>query len=135
MNYSDLVHDIAAKLVKLGIADTKGLRTSHGYHYSGRYLRVHKQFGLWLGVDREAWGRYGTTPIWWEAGNVELVRGPESILQAQKMVSRCESRLATDTLYIPIHLKTGVERDKVLADAVSKVKYIADKLLEKFPSG
>ena len=36
-------------------------------------------------------------------------------------------------LYIPIRLKTGVERDRVVDEAVAQMNRIADTLLDKFP--
>lgn len=37
------------------------------------------------------------------------------------------------TLYIPLRLKTNVERDRVVEDAVAQMSRIAHTLLEKFP--
>lgn len=41
----------------------------------------------------------------------------------------------TGTLYIPIRLKTGVERDRVVDEAVEQMKWISETLLENFSDG
>ena len=66
INYSDLIKEIVDRLVTDGIADTKDLRPSHSYTSAGRYLRLHAEFGVWLGVDLTAWRNWGITPIWWK---------------------------------------------------------------------
>jgi hypothetical protein len=53
----------AQKAVVEGIANSKDLRETHGWHTSGRYLRIGPA-GAWLGIDLEKWSRYGITPLW-----------------------------------------------------------------------
>ena len=40
-----------------------------------------------------------------------------------------------DGLYVPIRLKTGVEREKVVSDAAAQIERIADKVLKTIPNG
>ena len=133
INYSGLIEDITQQLKDSGGADTKGLRPAHGYYSSGRYLRVHGRFGLWLGIELEVWRDAGITPLWWMventafygvAGQFETIRGLFDDVQFYE-----NSML----LYIPIRLKTGVERDRVVDEAVAQMNRIADRLLETFP--
>lgn len=44
-----------------------------------------------------------------------------------------EAQEARGRLYLPIRLKTGVERDSVIDDAAQQMRGIADRLLEAFP--
>ena len=132
INYSGLIEDITQKLKDSGVADTKDLRTTHGYYTAGRYLRVHGKFGLWLGIELEVWRDAGITPLWWLFQNSEFcgVAGHfEKIRELFDDVRVYENEL----LYVPIRLKTGVERDRVVEDAVDQMKRIADTLLETFP--
>ena len=46
INYSDLIEDITQKLKDSGVADTKDLRTAHGYYTAGRLLACTPQ--IWL---------------------------------------------------------------------------------------
>ena len=51
INYSDVIDAIVERLKVDGVADTQGLRPTHGYYSAGRYLRLHRRFGAWMGVD------------------------------------------------------------------------------------
>ena len=134
INYSDLIEEVARRLVTDGIADTKGLRPSHNYTAAGRYMSLHSRFGVWLGVDLEAWRDYGTTPIWSEHNTRTSFSGIEGgVRQAVKLFD--EAQEADGQLYIPIRLTTGVDRDRVIDSAVRQMGSIADKLLEEFPDG
>ena len=133
MNYSGLIEEITQKLKDRRIADTTSLKTSHGYYTAGRYLRVYGKFGLWLGIELEVWRDAGITPLWWYSGEPEFygVAGHlETVLEHFDDVQHYEE---DRQLYIPVRLKTGVERDRVVADAVAQMIQIADKLLEVFP--
>ena len=133
-NYINLIEEIVDRLETDGIADTKDLRPAHSYTSAGRYLRVHGKFGLWLGVDLMAWRDRGITPIWSEHQMNSSWSGIQGkILQAEKLFDEAQANNAT--LYIPIRLTTGAERDRVIDDAVRQMRSIADRLLEAFPGG
>ncbi len=55
INYGDLAREIVNALQGHDIADKKRLRATGDYYTAGSYLRLHKTFGLWLGVDLKAW--------------------------------------------------------------------------------
>ena len=46
INYGDLIEDIVQYLIDIGLADIQGLRPTHGWYASGRYIKVHGHFGL-----------------------------------------------------------------------------------------
>ena len=54
INYVDVVNDIANRLIRDGLANTKGLRYGHTAYRSGRYLRPAGRFVHFLGVDMKA---------------------------------------------------------------------------------
>ena len=131
-NYSELIEEIASRLRTDGVADTKGLRPSHGYTSAGRYLLLHTKFGVWLGLDLLAWRDWGITPIWSQHNTNNSFSGIEGkVRQAEKLFD--ESHEANGCLYIPIRLATGVERDRVIDGAVLQMRSIADKLRRGFP--
>ena len=133
-NYINLIEEIVDRLETDGMADTKDLRPAHSYTSAGRYLRVHGKFGLWLGVDLMAWRDRGITPIWSKHQMNSSWSGIQGkILQAEKLFDEAQANNAT--LYIPIRLTTGAERDRVIDDAVRQMRSIADRLLEAFPGG
>ncbi|MDE0371171.1 MAG: hypothetical protein OXI73_01300, partial [Rhodospirillales bacterium] len=120
-NYTGLIDGITDRLVKTGVADTKGLNRS-GW---GRHLQVRAKFGLWLGVDLHTWRDRGITPIWASFYFGGRVR------QAKELFPDAHEDKAR--LSIPVRLQAGVVRDRVIDDAFGQIRSIADTLLEEFP--
>ncbi|MCY4586246.1 MAG: hypothetical protein OXB98_09445 [Bryobacterales bacterium] len=135
INYSDLIEEITERLKAKGIADTKRLLPTHGWYTAGRYLRVHAKFGLWMGVHLQAWRDYGITPVWLEVYPSSSFSGVSG-KPLQKIKNMVEDVQESDngSLRIPILLATGVERDKLIEDAVNQVRSIADRFLQAFPA-
>ena len=131
INYSDLIEEIIGRLKEEGVADKK-LGQSHSYHTAGRYLRLHSRFGLWLGVDLDAWRDWGTTPIWSEHNTSSDFSGIEGQLR-QAAVLFDDAQEHNAWLCLPVRLTTGAERDRVIDDAVRQMRSIADKFQEAFP--
>ena len=135
INYSNLVESIADRLVENGIADrrygiddSRRLQTSHGWYTAGRYLRVHRRFGLWLGVELEVWRDSGITSLWWRIENTDF----HSVGPIWSRIERLfdDVQVYEGYKYIPIRLKTGVEEDMVIDYAVDQMTNIADTLLD-----
>jgi len=128
INYTDLIDAIVGRLKTDGLADTKKLRKGSGYTHAGRFLRLHKRFVMWLGVNQEAWRNWGITPLWIES-QFSIVEG--GIVKVEKHFPDAQEK--DGWLCIPIRLTAGVERDRVIDDAVQQVRRIADDLREAFP--
>ena len=131
VNYLDLVEEIVKRLETDGAAKRQG--ASKSSYATGRWVLLHGRFSTWLGVDWQAWGYWGVTPFWSE----HYVEGPNCGFQRQMRKAR---ELFADSqeynngyLCVPIHLQSGVERARVVDDAVRQVRAIADKLREAFP--
>ena len=133
INYSGLVEDITSRLVADGIANTTGLRPTHGYYSSGRYLQVHARFGLWLGIDLKAWADSGLTPLWWIIGAHGFSGVGNDLRDLARRFEGARLDEHGNLRAIPIRLATGVERDRVVEHAAEQVRRIADTLLEAFP--
>lgn len=131
INYADLVEPIVERLVQRGVADISGLRPSHYYHAAGRYLYMHDQLGIWLGVDLHAWLGAGTTPLWFEMSKSEW-SGVEGLWdELDRMFD--DIRMRGGSKCVPIRLKAGVERDAVIADAADQMVLIADRIVAAMP--
>lgn len=130
INYTGLIDEIVGRLKTDRVADTKGLRTGCGYTYAGRYLNLHEKFELWLGVNQEVWRDRGITPLWIQ-GKFSDVEG--GIGRVEKLFDDAHQK--DDWLCIPIRLTAGVERDRVIDDAVQQVRSIAERLLKALPDG
>ena len=132
VNYSDLIEDITQKLKGSGVAQISGLRPTHGYYTAGRYLRVHGRFQLWLGVHLGIWRDAGITPLWCSVGDARF-RGVAGQLETVRDHFDDAQLYEDRTLWLPIRLRTGVERERVMEDATLQMTQIADRLLEAFP--
>ena len=60
LNYGGLIDAITDRMVRDGIAETKGLKAV-GF---GRWMRVHGRFTVFLKVSPTAWDKHGATPLW-----------------------------------------------------------------------
>ena len=127
INYADLVEPIVEELKRRGVADTTGVKTSHNYHAAGRYLYMHDRLGLWLGVDLDLWRDSGTTPLWWVIYATEW-SGVEGIWDELDGMFD-DIWIRSGSKCVPIRLKTGVERDVVVANAVDQMVAISDRIV------
>ncbi len=133
INYVELIDDIINELVHAGAADTEGLRVSNTYHYAGKFLNIHAdgRFESWLGIDLRAWRDEGISPLWWRfRTNTGVAR--RHFERLPELYSDVRTR--DDGLYVPIRLKTGVERVRVIGDTVAQMKRIADQVLKTVPN-
>ena len=124
--FPNLVDDIVRHGVNEGWMSVKGLQASSDREGYGRYFRLIDDAGenvrgeLRLCVNLGWWANNGDTPLWlrqWSSGpiSVATLRSPQ----------RGVVEYGSNGFYVPIHLQTGVEYDRVLADVVRKVKNIA----------
>ena len=127
INYADLVELIVDELIRREVADTSGLRPSHNYHAAGRYLYMHDRLGLWLGVDLDLWRDAGTTPLWWEMSESEW-SGVEGVWDELDGMFD-DIRIRGGSKCVPVRLKTGAERDAVIANAADQMVAIADRIV------
>ena len=134
VNYVDLMNDIVQKLKDNGIIDTTGFSVGNGPHYTGRFFSfsVHEKLQTWFGFDRWEWLAAGITPLWWWFDSKSGVTADHFKTSPElfKDVS-----FHKDGQYVPIYLKTGVERDRVVEDAAARMRRISDDLLEKIRNG
>ena len=117
--YRRLVDDaVDARGVSEGWMDTKGLRATPQWYGYGRWIHfsgVENTF--WFGVNHERWSGDGDTPLWLSVSYRDRVSMDE--------IGK-ELRVRTYNEWIPIHLKTGVDYDKVLKDVVVQLKRIRE---------
>ena len=120
LNYGSLIDDITKGLIEAGVADTKGLAAA-GW---GRWLRVQGKFVVYLCLSLRAWHRFGITPLWCEVPS-------DAGVAPGRIEGRFDGARVDDKggLQIPIRVEIGVERDRVVDAAVSRMRSLA-KLLE-----
>ena len=134
INYVDLISDIIGELKRIEIADTKGLTVGYRLYSTGHFFRIHahEKFESWLGIDLKAWRDEGISPLWLRfSPKTGVVAGHFKIFP--ELLNDVRPR--DEGLYVPIRLKTGVEREKVVSDAVAQIERIADKVLKTISNG
>lgn len=127
IDYCGLVNKIADRLVSDSIASPTRKYSAGSYRSMrmvNRSMRVHGQIELRVGIELPAWRDLGITPLW-----CVLTGTGEG--DWEKIRNRVDDvRSYGGSLYIPIRLKTGVEEDSVISDAVKQMRSAADRLLE-----
>ena len=132
INYSDLIDDITKKLTDNQLLDAKVSNYGRERYSNGRYLVVHKRFGLWLGINFQVWHKAGVTPLWWRFYDDEYSGVAGGFQKIQELFADVHYDEDSGFLYIPVRLKAGVERDTVVEDAIAQMTRISDVLLENF---
>ena len=127
INYIGLIDEVVFKLVDDGIADINGFKSVANFDYFCRYFRMHGKFELSLTITFKIWRDHGISPLWLfpqssTVNALETIRGNFS-----------DVKIPNKQPGIPIRLKTGVERERVIGDAAAQIKRIAEALQDKAP--
>lgn len=131
VNYIDLIGRIMQELRQADLADVKGLAWASSAHETGHYLKIcaRKKFSSWIGVPLRRWRDEGISPIWCWISDHGLNSNHFQKMPELFRVIKMEG----NRVWIPIRLKTGVERDKVVENAVAQIKRIATEVLTQIP--
>ena len=121
LNYGGLIDPIADRLVADPAASTQAANA----HRFGRWLRVHDRFDVYLVVSLTLWRNHGVTPLWCKCSSHKDLAHQ---LQARFDGARVDGSGKWANVCIPIRLTAGVERDRVLDDAVRQMRRITDEL-------
>lgn len=131
INYIDLIPDIFSELEKARIIDKDHSAGATPYS-RGRYMNIRatEKIPSWFGIHVESWRDEGISPLWcWFASSTGV-----GIAHFQKIPDLFKNvRSRNDGLYIPIRLKTDVERERVVENAVAQIKRIAIEVLSSIP--
>ena len=128
--YRDLVHRIARRLEKEGLAtNVKYSQPSYRKQRDeGCAMRLHGKFELRFGIELGAWRDSGVTPLWCVLTGSESFSTLGNWLRVKQRFDGVRSY--GDGLYIPVRLKTGVDEAAVIDDGVDRMRGIADVLLD-----
>ena len=122
LNYGGLIDPIADRLVTDPAAGTKAFKAVR----FGRWLTVHGKYDVYLVVSLPLWGRHGITPLWCKCWTLEdVARRLQARFDEAQVEEGTGGRL---DLCIPIRLAAGVERDRVVGDAVRQMRRVTDEL-------
>ena len=127
INYSNLPFDIAGEAVRRGYCSRKGFRETPFRYGSGAYIRI-GPYNPWLGLEASIWSKFGVSSLW-------VVFYPTDPT-AQIMEKLLRFRSATPQrcfdlegeVLVPIFLTVGVEKHRIVEDAVRQIGELANEL-------
>jgi len=128
INYSDLPLDIATEAESRGYCSKKGFRATPLRYGSGIYIGI-GAYTPWLGFDAEAWFRSGVSPLW-------VNFSPRYSASSEIKERLLRFRTATPPrcfdfagqVSVPIFLTVGVEKHRIVEDAVRQIGELANEL-------
>ena len=130
-NYIDLIDPIVNKLVHHHGFSTKDLGKTNRWKSPGHYFCAHNVIGAWIGIRYDVWCRHGVSPLWWRSGpNHEFSGFQGKIRDAEMLFDDAVVWNNESELLIPIRLAIGVEKDRVIQKAVTRIEEIAHRLKE-----
>jgi hypothetical protein len=129
MTLADLVNAIVDRAVHDRVLRVKGLKPMHFIYGSGHYAAF-EGAGCWIGLDHKLWAARERSPIWirfksgpW--GRAEEVR---PLLGLWLNVDPPRAYAADGEVQVPILLAVGVEKDRVVKDAVRQLHELENML-------
>ena len=128
LHLNQLIDDAVEQAIELGIVSTDNLRKAPSPQGYGRYLKLgnannNQWAGAWFGVKFNLWSDCQETPIWLEFSDWEGVLTLDELHQIFG-----DEIWGADTHSVPVHLSTGVERERVLADIVELLTKLANQI-------
>ena len=131
LEYCKLVQPIIDELKSRRIV-RDDIRTTHDWDGIGRHFYLFDGSELGLGVAFEPWGNTGITPLWLEVylRNSNLGKDYHRLEVCFDDVQKGEDSKGFPRKYIPIRLRTGVDRGGVIRDAADRVQCIVEELGE-----
>lgn len=126
-----LIDDLTSTLVLRGLGDVKRLRPVGGLGYYGRYLRL-KGHAAFLHFSAPNRAEFGDSPLWLGVMGADWKQSP---FVANPLTSAgIAFRQRDKWCLLPLHMKTGVEREAVVADGLSQLLNVADALPSVVPT-
>jgi hypothetical protein len=127
MQFCDLANVLTEQLVFMGHGNVQGLRATGGYGCYSRYLRF-KNYGAILQFSAWNWSKWSLSPLWLGVKGEDWKRSSK----VRDALTRFSIEFREDDeheyCFIPIHLTTGVEKEKVIADAFDQLIRVAEAL-------
>ena len=128
INYIDLLNSICRKLPDIGMGITCGRSVADVGKYKSIYRSLqHGGHGVgWLAISFYVWRQMGTTPLWLWMNQANHL--PEGYHELQDLFEGVHVSQSGNNRFIPIHLKVGVEQDRIVADAIKQIRDVFKKL-------
>ena len=129
IDYCKLVQPIIEELKSQNVV-RDDFRMTHDWDGIGRYFCLFDESEFGLAVVLEPWGNTGITPLWLEIypRASKLGKDYRRLEVCFEDVQKGEDSKGYPRKYIPIRLRTGVDRDEVIRDAADQVQCKVEKL-------
>ena len=129
-SYCQLTDDLIGRRTGQKWMSISGFQTTSQRWGYGRYFRFMDQTdwksgALWLGINHEQWASTGDTPLWFRCEWRQTSASAAAIAE--------ELGVQHSSLWIPVHLQSGVEYEAVLDGASATLKSIARCMGAEFP--
>jgi len=135
VNYSDLAIDIRDEAVKQKLCSRDNVRATNYKHGSGARIRI-GTYALWIGFDAMSWLRLGISPIW-----LYFYPPPQNLtpeIREKLLRPHADSIQPSfdsyNGLLVPINLLIGVEKQRIIEDAVKQIGKLVNVLSVLEPS-
>jgi hypothetical protein len=137
VNFSNLPFGIVNEAVNQGLIDKKGVRETPNRYGAGSYIRING-YSAWVGFHAYQWNKLGISPIW-------LNFYPDYCPVAEVRSNLLGLRHATPPrcfdmeirnykwVAVPISLTAGVEKQRIIEDAVRQIRELRDELGVRVP--
>jgi hypothetical protein len=128
INFANLAIDIVNGAGSQGLCDRKGVKETNYLHASGAYIRIGK-YTPWVGFDRLAWRSIGVSPIWVIfPRNDQIAKIREKLARFRTTTPQRFFDIENGKAAVPIFLTTGVEKQRVIEDAIGQIRKLRDAL-------
>jgi hypothetical protein len=129
---SKVVEEVVQSAVTEGILTIDGLRPTHSWTQSGRYVAFPQASGVgaFLGVHLGLWRERGATPLWLVFSSTDWGRAPVVRTAIEPWAARANvvSAMVSDEFVVGIPLANGEEKDQVVRSAVAFLQSVAREL-------
>ncbi len=121
-----LAWEIVDAACAANLLSVKGLKVTARDYGGGRYAKF-EQAGCWVGLDHMMWRRTGRSPLWIDFsesdwGRADKLREP---LGAWLNADPPRAFKENDSMKVPLLLAVGVEKARMVEDAVRQIRELA----------
>jgi len=135
ITFSDLPFGIVKEAVNQGLCDRQGVREVALRYGSGSYVRI-GEYTAWVGFHANQWQQLGVSPIWvnFYPDRCPVAEVRNHLRQFRNTSPpRCFDMETRDYknykwVAVPILLPVGVEKQRIIEDAVRQIRELRDEL-------
>lgn len=125
VQFTELVDDVVAELVRQGQANIAGFKVINPGSSHGRYM-VLRGYGVLLQYSPQLWAKWGDSPLWLSLQDASWAKS--RIIGQELMSADIPHRDGPKRHHVPLSLPRQAERDTVLKSLRSQIMRIMESL-------